>query len=94
MNAIHTEMRYFQRRLDDTLAMADAAAGPCARKAHQLLARLYGEALDALLAQASTISVQRRPAFSAGIMRADRNATARGHRSSTHRTQRTLTLAS
>ena len=54
MNAIHTEMLYFQRRLDATQAMADAAAGPCARRAHELLAHLYGETLDALAIRASS----------------------------------------
>ncbi|RMB56003.1 hypothetical protein C8J44_1269 [Sphingomonas sp. PP-CE-3A-406] len=52
MNAIHTEILYFQRRLDATRAMADAAAGPCARRAHELLAQLYGETLEALSVQA------------------------------------------
>lgn len=50
MTAIHTEMLYFQRRLDATRAMADAATGPCARLAHETLARLYGETLAALAA--------------------------------------------
>lgn len=53
MNAIHTEILYFQRRFDATRAMADAAAGPCARRAHELLAQLYGENLEALSDQAA-----------------------------------------
>ena len=58
MNAIHTEMLYFQRRLDATRAMADAAAGPCARRAHELLAHLYGETLDALSGAAAGLVVE------------------------------------
>ena len=50
MNAIHTEMLYVQRRLAATRAMADAAAGPCARAAHETLAGLYAARLDALAA--------------------------------------------
>jgi hypothetical protein len=45
MNAIQTEMLYIQRRLAATRAMADAAAGPCARAAHETLARLYAARL-------------------------------------------------
>lgn len=58
MNAIHTEMRYFQRRLDATRAMADAAAGPCARVAHETLARLYAETLEALSVRAAALIVK------------------------------------
>ena len=50
MNAIQTEMLYIQRRLAATRAMADAAAGPCARAAHETLAELYAARLDALAA--------------------------------------------
>ena len=50
MNAIQTEMLYIQRRLAATSAMADAAAGPCARAAHETLARLYAARLNALAA--------------------------------------------
>ncbi|RZT56228.1 hypothetical protein EV283_0270 [Sphingomonas sp. BK036] len=50
MNAIQTEMLYVQHRLAATRAMADAAAGPCARAAHETLARLYAARLDALAA--------------------------------------------
>ncbi len=59
MNAIHIEMLYFQRRLDATQAMADAAAGPCARRAHELLAHLYGETLNALAIRASIEAADR-----------------------------------
>lgn len=57
MNAIHTEILYFQRRLDATRAMADSAARPCARRAHELLAQLYGETLEALSVQAAGLIV-------------------------------------
>jgi hypothetical protein len=55
MNIIYAEMLYFQRRLDATQAMVDAAAGPCARRAHELLARLYGEVIAALSVQAASL---------------------------------------
>jgi hypothetical protein len=55
MNAIQTEIFYFQRRLNATQAMADAAAGSCARVAHETLARLYGETLEALSIQAASL---------------------------------------
>lgn len=55
MNAIDTEMLYYKQRLDATQAMVDAAAGPCARVAHEMLARLYGETLEALSAQAASL---------------------------------------
>lgn len=48
MNAIQTEMLYVQHRLAATRAMADAAAGSCARAAHEALARLYAARLSAL----------------------------------------------
>jgi hypothetical protein len=45
------ETLYFERRVSDSLAMAAAAVGPCAQLAHMELARLYGEVIDALIAQ-------------------------------------------
>lgn len=74
MNAIHTEMRYFQRRLAATRAMADAAAGPCARTSHERLAELYGETLEALSVQAESVQAdgpgaEPVPAFAGRSMR-------------------------
>lgn len=48
-----TQTLYLRRRASESLAMAVAAAGPCARIAHLTLARLYGEAVVTLLAQPS-----------------------------------------
>ena len=45
------ETQYLRGRLEDSLAMAAAAAGPCAQIAHLTLARLYGEEIDALIAR-------------------------------------------
>lgn len=46
-----SEIAYFRRRMQTSLAMAAAASGPCAQIAHQTLARLYGEAIEALSAR-------------------------------------------
>lgn len=94
MNAIHTEMRYLQRRLDATLMMADAAAEPCARKAHELLAQLYGEALDALLIEVSPAPARRPPMSLAISPRLDRTMGPRALRHATLRMQHELKLAS
>jgi hypothetical protein len=51
MNDRKNETRYLSKRLTDSLDMAAAAAGPCAQIAHLTLARLYGEAIDALIAR-------------------------------------------
>jgi len=50
MNDRKAEILYLRRRVADSLAMATAAAGPCAKAAHRTLARLYGEAIDTLAA--------------------------------------------
>lgn len=76
MNAVDTEMLYLTRRLTATRAMADAAAGPCARVAHERLAHLYGEALAALSVQAAglvcvpvpPLAVRARPATRARLV--------------------------
>lgn len=47
------ETQYLRGRLADSLAMAAAATGPCARIAHLTLARLYSEEIDALIARPS-----------------------------------------
>lgn len=72
MNAIDIEMRYFQRRLTATRAMADAAAGPCARVAHERLAHLYGEALAALSARAAGVVGEPVPTFAVRVRPAAR----------------------
>lgn len=51
MNDDGTETRYLRRRVADSLAMATAAVSPCAQIAHMTLARLYGEAIDTLIAR-------------------------------------------
>ncbi|RXD07074.1 hypothetical protein EQZ23_03045 [Sphingomonas sp. UV9] len=94
MNAIHTEMLYFQRRLDATRVMADAAAGPCARLAHETLARLYGETLAALAATlpcpiAEPVAATRRRVF-----RVERVVTPPTRCKATARPRLTLKLAS
>ena len=63
MNAIHTEMLYLQRRLAATRAMAKAAKGPCARKAHEALAQLYRERLAMLSAKAARLAAEPVPTF-------------------------------
>ncbi len=94
MNAIHTEMRYLQRRRDAALVMADAAAGPCARKAHELLAQLYGKALDALVIEVLPAPTRRLPVAPAIGPRLDRPVTPRVLRPATPRMQFKLELAS
>jgi hypothetical protein len=89
MNAIHTEMLYFQRRLDDTLALAAAAAGPCARVAHETLARLYGETLDVLSVESFDMSIEPLLVFAP---RGARTAP-RMFRPAPHRARPTLKLA-
>lgn len=58
MDRRKTESLYLTRRVSDSLAMAAAASGPCAHLAHMTLAKLYGEALDALDAQAKRPTLQ------------------------------------
>ena len=89
MNAIHTEMLYFKRRLDATRAMADAAAGPCARRAHELLAHLYGETLEALSVKAAGLAVDPVLTFAARSLRTQPRP-----RPIPHRARLTLRLAS
>ncbi len=89
MNAIHTEMLYFQRRLDATRAMADAAAGPCARRAHELLAQLYGETLAALSVRATSVAAEPVLQFAIRGLRVAPRA-----RPIPHRARLTLKLAS
>ncbi|MES3152701.1 hypothetical protein [Sphingomonas faeni] len=89
MNAIHTEILYFQRRLGATRAMADAAAGPCARRAHELLAQLYGEALAALSIEAAGLVVEPVLTLAVRSIRA-----APRPRPIAHRPRLTLSLAS
>ena len=60
------ETQYLRRRVADSLAMAAAAAGPCAQIAHLTLARLYGEGIDALIARPD------RPTFHALLANATR----------------------
>jgi hypothetical protein len=93
MNAIHTEMLYFQRRLDATQAMADAAAGPCARVAHETLARLYGETLDALAATLPCLVAEPVALIPRRVSRVERAATPPTLRKATARPRLTLHLA-
>ena len=93
MNAIHTEMLYFQRRLDATQAMADAAAGQCARVAHETLARLYGETLDTLAATLPRLAVEPLATIPRLIFRPDRTVTPPILRHATPRPRLTLKLA-
>lgn len=93
MNAIHTEMLYFQRRLDATQAMADAAAGPCARAAHETLARLYGETLDALAATLPGLVLEPMVAIPRRMFRPERTVTPPTLRHATARPRLTLKLA-
>ena len=65
MYGVRTETPYLRRRLRESLAMAETASGPCARLAHEMLARLYAEKIEALSAlpilhdvDAVTVSVQ------------------------------------
>lgn len=46
MDARKAETLYLSGRVSESLAMAAAAAGPCAKIAHLTLARLYGEAMS------------------------------------------------
>lgn len=48
MDHATAETLYLRRRIRQSLAMAAAANGPCAQIAHETLARLYAEALDAI----------------------------------------------
>ena len=97
MNAIHTEMLYFQRRLDATRAMANAAAGPCARMAHETLARLYGETLAALGATLGAtlpcLIAEPVAAIPRRMMRVERVVTPPTLRKTTARPRLTLKLA-
>ncbi|HXH15946.1 MAG TPA: hypothetical protein VNJ10_07405 [Sphingomonas sp.] len=49
MDGRKAETLYLSGRAADSLARAAAAASPCAQIAHLTLARLYGEAIDALV---------------------------------------------
>ena len=60
------ETQYLRQRVEDSLAMAAAATGPCAQIAHLTLARLYGEEIDALIARSG------RPTFHALLANATR----------------------
>ena len=93
MDAIHTEMLYFQRRLDATLAMAEAAAGPCARVAHETLAQLYGETLEALAATLPCLVAQPVVAVPRRMFRPERTVTPPTLRHATARPRLTLKLA-
>ena len=93
MNAIHTEMLYFQRRLDATQAMADAAAGPCARVAHETLVRLYAETLDALAARLPCLVAEPLVTISRPLVRVERTATPPTLRHATARPRLMLKLA-
>lgn len=53
------ETLYLSGRVSDSLAMAAAAVDPCAKIVHLALAKLYGQAIDTLVAQ------PQRPAFRA-----------------------------
>ena len=46
-----SEIAHLRGRMRTSLVMAAAATGPCAQMAHQKLARLYGEEIDALSAR-------------------------------------------
>lgn len=94
MTAIHTEMLYFQRRLDATRAMADAAAGPCARLAHETLARLYGETLAVLAATLPGPVAEPVAAIRRRVFRVERVVTPPTLRTATARPRLTLKLAS
>lgn len=72
MNAIHIEMLYLQRRLAATRAMARAAKGPCARSAHELLARLYCERLTALCSEAESLAAEPVRSFATRAVRPTR----------------------
>ncbi len=93
MNSIHTEMLYFQRRLNATRAMADAAAGPCARVAHETLARLYGETLAALAATLPCLMTEPAAAIPRRVLRVERAVTPPTLRKVTARPRMTLKLA-
>ncbi|MEG8042932.1 hypothetical protein QP164_09350 [Sphingomonas sp. LR59] len=93
MNAIHTEMLYFQRRLNATRAMADAAAGPCARVAHETLARLYGETLAALAATLPCLMAEPVAAIPRRALRVERGVTPPTLRQMPARSRLTLKLA-
>ncbi len=93
MNAIHTEMLYFQRRLDATRAMAEAAAGPCAQIAHETLARLYGETLEALAATLPCLVAEPVVAVPRRMVRPERTVTPPTFRHASARPRLTLKLA-
>ena len=60
MNNRRAETLYLRRRMAASLAMAGAAAECCSRIAHLTLARLYGAAIDRLVAKPEhpTLQVQ------------------------------------
>lgn len=67
MDARKAETLYLSGRVSDSLAMAAAAAGPCAQIAHLALARLYGEAIDALVVRPGIPTSPSRSAAEAGV---------------------------
>lgn len=93
MNAIRTEMLYFQRRLDATQVMAAAAAGPCARVAHETLAGLYTNTLAALAAQLACLIAEPPLTFASRPLRTDRSVGLRVLRTAMPRSRLTLKLA-
>ncbi|MGU3390795.1 hypothetical protein [Sphingomonas sp. M1A8_2b] len=60
MDGREAEPLYLSGRVADSLAMAAAAAGPCSQIVHLTLARLYGEALDALVVRPGGATVHLR----------------------------------
>lgn len=52
------ESLYLGRRVSESFAMAAAAAEPCAQIAHMQLAKLYGEAIDTLVARPLSATFQ------------------------------------
>ena len=51
MDSVSAESLYLRRRVRESLIMAECASGPCARLAHETLARLFGKAIEALVAR-------------------------------------------
>ncbi|QCB42653.1 hypothetical protein E5673_10795 [Sphingomonas sp. PAMC26645] len=93
MNAVHTEMLYFQRRLAATQVMAAAAAGPCARVAHETLAGLYADTLATLAAKLACLIAEPPLTFASRALRPDRSVGLRVLRTAMPRSRLTLKLA-
>jgi len=93
MNAISTEMLYIQRRLDATQVMAAAAAGPCARVAHETLAGLYGKTLASLAAQLACLLAEPPLTFASHPLRPARSVGLRVLGPAMPRSRLTLKLA-